>query len=135
MQRVKVEMRREHIGFGVVRRMLHWAKIRYIVFCGDNNHAAGVLTRSAFYAGAAHGKPCFLRFIKCYIPLLEVLFYIAIAGFLCNGTDCTGFENVVLAKQLLRITVGIKLILAGEVEVDIRRFVAMKPRKVSNGMS
>ena len=46
-----------------------------------------------------------------------------------NGRDRSGLENMIGAEQFLRITVNVALVLAGEIQVDIRLFIAIESQE------
>ena len=66
-------------------------------------------------------------------PLLTVAFYIAERGFLRHGGDGPGLEHVVPAKEHLCEPVRAALLLAGEVQVNIRHLVPVKAQKGLEG--
>ena len=83
-----------------------------------------MLTGGALDADAAVGEAVLLRLRNVQPALLGVLEDIAVGGLLGEGADRAGAEDVVGAKELLGVFVRTTLILAGEVQVDIRHLVA-----------
>ena len=106
--------------------MLHRREVIDIVVAGDNDHTAGVLTGGSFDAGTANGKAVDLRGTVLQAPFFQILFDIAVSRLVGNGGDGSRLEHVVPSEQLLRVTMGGGLVLAGEVQVDIRRLVAVE---------
>ena len=63
-------------------------------------------------------------------PLLFGVFADKADGrFIRHGGDGTGLKDVVLAEQRFRVAVGVALVLTGEIQIDIRRFVAVETQK------
>ena len=58
--------------------------------------------------------------------LLRILFDKAVGRFFRHGGDRSRFENVLRAKELLRIAVGLGLELAGDLQDDIRLLIAVE---------
>ena len=100
--------------------MLHRAEIIDLLILGNDHHTAGVLARGALYIHAASGQPQHLG--KGHAGpshQLQVLFRIADGRFLRHSTDGTGSEHMILSEQLKGIAVGLGLIFAGKVQIDI----------------
>ena len=129
VNRVEVEVRGDVVGVLVVGRVLHRAEIVNLHPARHNNHAARVLAGGALDAGAAGGQAQLLRAVQHRPLLLGVFADKADGRFIRHGGDGTGLKHVVLAEQRFRVAVGVALILAGEVQVDIRRFVAVEAQK------
>ena len=123
---MEVEVRGDVIGILVVCGVLHRAEIVDLFALWHDDHAARVLARGTFDARAGNGKAFFLRAGKHARTFFGILFHVAERGFICDGCDGAGLEDVFAAEQRLRIAVRTALVFAGEVEVDIRRFVAVK---------
>ena len=51
---------------------------------------------------------------------------IAVGGLFGDGGNGAGFKDVVLAEKLFRVLMHLGLYLAGEIQVDIRLFVAVE---------
>ena len=120
---VVLKMRGDDVGVGVVRRVLDRAEVGDVLVLGDDHKAARVLARGALDAHKAQRQAVFLRLGGLDAPLLEILFHIAVGGLLGQGADGASPEHMVGAEERLGIFVGLGLVLAGEVQVDIRRLL------------
>ena len=85
-----------------------------------------MLAGCSFDSGAAGCQPKFLRLMNNPSPLFHIFFHKTVSGLLCHSRNGTGLEHMGFAKQLLRVAVCLVLILAGKVQVDIRRLIAVK---------
>ena len=100
---MEVEMRRQDVGIGIVRRMLHRGEILGFPVVGHDHHAAGVLAGGAFDATAAKRQPVDLGVIQHHAPILRVFADEAIGGLIRQCGDGAGLEHVVAAEQRLRV--------------------------------
>ena len=126
---VVFKVRSDDIGVGIIRRVLDRAEIVDLHIAGNDDHTAGVLTGGALDAHTALGQPVDLRRRSVDAPLLQILFRIAKGGLFRHGAHCSGTEHMALAEQLKGIAVGLGLIFTGEVQIDIRHFLAAKPQE------
>ena len=117
----------------VVRRVLDGAEIVDVEGVRHDDHAAGVLAGGALDAGAADAQAVFLGAVDGLAPLLQVLFDVAVGGLVLQAGDGARLEDVLLAEEFLGIAVDVGLILAGEVQVDIRLLVAVKAQEGLEG--
>ena len=117
----------------VVRRVLDGAEIVDLVGVGHHHHAAGVLAGGPLDAGAAQGQPVFLGVIDGAAPLLQVLFHIAVGGFVLDARDGARLKDVGLAEEFLGVAVDAALVFAREVQVDIRLLVAVEAQEGLEG--
>ena len=126
VNRVEVEVGRDVVGILVVGRVLHRAEVVDLLALRDDDHAARVLARRALDAGAGDRKALFLRLVQRAPALLGVFFHVAERGLVRDRGDRAGLKDVLAAEQRLGVAVRAALVLAGEVEVDIRRLVAVE---------
>ena len=117
----------------VVRRVLDGAEIVDFVGVGHHHHAAGVLAGGPLDAGAAQGQPVFLGVIDGAAPLLQVLFHIAVGGFVLDARDGARLKDVGLAEEFLGVAVDAALVFPREVQVDIRLLVAVEAQEGLEG--
>ena len=110
----------------VIRRVLDGRELINLMIVRHNDHAARMLAGGALDAGAAARKPLLLSFVQNQAPFLRIFFHEAIGRFFRHRGDCAGLEHILRAEQLLRIAVGLRLELAGEVQVDIRLLIAVE---------
>ena len=126
---MEVEMRGNSVLFLFVRRVLYRRKVEYLVSFGYDNYAAGVLPRGALNAFAARNEPFRLRTGKESIVLFAIALNVAVNGFILQAGYRAGAEGMALAVHNLSIRMGMGLIIAGEVKVNIRRFVSLKAKE------
>ena len=126
VQVFKFKVGRQQTALDVVRRVLDGAEVVNVEGIRHNDHAAGVLTRRALDAGAAHDKAVFLGAVDGLAALLEVFFDVAVSGLILQTGDRARLEHVFLAEQLLGVAVDVGLIHAREVQVNIRLLVAVE---------
>ena len=133
VQVFKFKVGRQQTALDVVRRVLDGAEVVNVEGIRHNDHAAGVLTRRALDAGAAHDKAVFLGAVDGLAALLEVLFDVAVGGLILQTGDRARLEHVFLAEQLLGVAVDVGLIHAREVQVNIRLLVAVEAEEGLEG--
>ena len=75
-------MRRYYAALGIVRRMLHRAKVGNVHVLRYDDKAAGVLACCALNTDKTLCKAVFLDLCDLYASLLEIFFYIAVGRFL-----------------------------------------------------
>ena len=73
VHRTEVEVRRLHIAFGIVGRVLNGGEIVYIIFVRHDYHSARVLTRGALNSRTAARQTIYLGFISTNISLFKIL--------------------------------------------------------------
>ena len=113
----------------VIGRVLDGAEVVDLVGVGHDDHAAGVLAGGALDAGAAQRQAVLLGVIDRSPPLFQIFFDVAIRRFVLDAGHGAGLEDVGLAEQLFGVAVDVGLVLAGEVQVDIRLLVAVKAQE------
>ena len=92
-----------------------------------------MLAGGALDPGTADGQAVLLRLGDGPPPLVQVLFHIAEGRLFRHRADGPRPEHMGLAKQFEGIAVGIGLVLAGEVQVDIGHLVAPEAQKGLKG--
>ena len=116
-----------------VRRVLHRAEVLHVHVVRDHHQAAGVLAGGPADAHAALGQAVLLRLAGGDAVLLQVLLHKAVGGLFRQGTDGAGPEHLGLAEHLDGVAVGPGLVLAGEVQVDIRHLAAAEAQEGLKG--
>ena len=112
------------VAVGVVGGVLHGGEVLHVHVVGHHHQTAGVLA-----GGAAHTHTALCQTVHLGIGgglalLLQILLHHAEGGLFRQGADGTGPEHLGLAEHLDGVTVGLGLIFAGEVQVDIRHLAA-----------
>ena len=121
------------VAVGIVGGVLHRTEVVDLPVLGDDHHAAGVLAGGALDAGAALGQPVLLRPVYRPSPLIHVLLDIAEGGLFRHGADGARPEHVGLPEQLKGVPVGVGLIFAGEVQIDVGHLVAAEAQEGLEG--
>ena len=88
-----------------------------------------MLTGCALDTRAAHGKACPPPLWGLSARALQDIFYIAVSGFIRNGRHGARLENMGFAEKFFREPVRLRLKIAAEIQVDIRLFIAVKPKE------
>ena len=133
VQVLELEMGGQQTARHVICRVLDGTEIVDLVGVRHNDHAAGVLAGGTLDAGAAQRQAVFLGVVHGALPLVQILFNVTISGFILNTGHRAGLEHVGLAEQLLGVAVHIGLVLAGEVQVDIRFLIAVEAKEGLEG--
>ena len=133
VQVLKLEMGGQQTARHVIRRVLDGAEIVDLVGVRHDHHAAGVLAGGALDAGAAQRQAVFLGVVHGALPLVQIFFNVAVGCFILNTGHRAGLEHVGLAEQFLGVAVHIRLVLAGEVQVDIRFLIAIEAEEGLEG--
>ena len=133
VQVLKLEVGGQQTARYVIRRVLDRTEIVDLVGVRHDHHAAGVLTCGALDAGAAQRQAVFLGVVHGALPLVQIFFNIAVGRFILNTGHRAGLEHVGLAEQFLSVAVHVGLVLAGEVQVDIRFLITVKAEEGLEG--
>ena len=115
VNRVVIEMRRNRIGFHVVRRVLHGRELVDIQASGQYDNSAGVLARRS-----AHVNTALRDSRNLAVPLRDAVFFkvfthVAACGFLRNGTDGSRTERLSRTENNLGVLMRFRLILSREI--------------------
>ena len=113
----------------VVGGVLHGAEVLDLHVLRDDDQTSRVLTRRALYADKSRCQAALLGLGDVHAALLQVLEHIAVGGLFRQRADGAGAEHVVGAEKFLGVLVRLGLVLAGEVEVDIRHLVAAEAQE------
>ena len=78
-------------------------------------------------------QPSVRRFSSAWLtvlpPIIQILFDVTVGRLVLNTGDGAGLEHVGLAEQLFRVAVDVGLVLAREVQVNIRLLVAVETKE------
>ena len=118
---------------GVVCRMLDRAEVPDLVLLGDDHQAAGMLAGGSTDPHTAGREPVFLRPGDGPAPLRQVFFHISKGRLLRHGANGPGSKHVGLPKHLHTVGVSLGLVLAGEIQVNVRHLIAAKPQEGLKG--
>ena len=122
-------------GIGVVGvcRVLHRAEVLHLQIVGYHHKPAGVLAGGAPDAHASQGEPILLRPSCRNAVFLQILFYKPVGGLFRQGADGARPEHLGLTEHLNGVAVGPRLILAGEIQVNIRHLASAKAQERLKG--
>ena len=133
---MEIEMCRYVVRILIVCRVLNRAKLKDVVSLGDNDHAARMLSSRPLDTCTADRSVVPPHDATPYYVLPHT-FYKSNGCLIRNRCNRTGFKNVILTKQGLRIPMCAGLVFARKIQVDIRRLVAVKAKEgfKGNGMA
>ena len=117
----------------VVGGVLDGGKLADVVLLGQHHDAAGVLARGALDAHAARRQSFLVRAARMDAALLQILGGKAVGRLFRKAGNGAGAVDVALAEKLLDVGMGARLILAGEVEVDVGHLVALEAEEHLEG--
>ena len=123
---MEVEVSRHHSLALVIGRVLYGSEVIDIVVVGNNNHAARMLTGGALDAHTAVNNALYLSGVCDNALVLIILLRETECRLVGDCRDCSGFENVVLAEEFYSVPVRLRLVFAGEIQVDIGRFISLE---------
>ena len=126
VDRVIFKMSGDDVRIRIIRRMLHRTHVVNFDLLGYHDHAARVLARGAAYARAARGEAVLLRTRTLDAALVHVFFDIAVGGLFRHRADRTRAEHMVVSENLACVVVDARLVLAREIQVDIRHLIALE---------
>ena len=121
------------VGIVGVRRVLDRAEILHALVRRHHHQPPRMLPGGPPDPHAAQGQPVFLRPAHGHLVFLQILFHKAVGGFLRQRPDGPRPEHLGFAEHLNGVAVGPGLILAGEVQVDIRHLAAAKAQEGFEG--
>src|SRR5699024_10644020 len=126
---MEIKMSRSPFTVAIIGGILDRSKVIYFQILRDNDNSTRMLASgtfcacTSFYKTIGFGVFVDKLFIRC-IP-----FDIAVRCFLCDGADRTCSVDIVFTEKNFCVIMGYRLILTGEVEIDIRYVVAFKTEK------
>ena len=128
-----IKMGCDDIAVHIVGRMLHRGKFFNVPSNGKNDNTAWVLACGPAHTCAALDNTVDLAVPLSLSPFFIVILYIAESCFLRQGADGSGLKSLARAENNLYIPVGFSLIIAGEIQVDIRLLVSLKSQESFKG--
>ena len=105
--------------------ILHGAEVRYQFALGKNDHAARMLTGGPLHAHQLEYDVFLHGGGHLRAGVVKVFHDEAVGCLALESSDCAGAVNVLDAEKPFRVAVGLGLVFAGEVKVDIRSLVAL----------
>ncbi len=126
---VVIKVRRHDVGGHIVGRMLHRRKGVDLLSKRQNHDAAGVLPRRPPDARAALCEALELTAALADPAVLAVSERVAVGRLVRHRRDGPCLEGLLVAEDYLRIRMRLRLVLAGEIQVDIRLLVALKAQE------
>ena len=126
---LELEVSGQQAARHIVRRVLDGAEVIDLIGIRHDDHAAGMLAGGTLDAGTAQRQAVLFRVVDRSPPLIQILFDVTVGRLVLNTGDGAGLEHVGLAEQLFRVAVDVGLILAREVQVNIRLLVAVETKE------
>ena len=133
IDRVIVKVRRYGVRRHIVRRVLHGGKGIDVLPQRQNDDTARMLSGTAAHADTAHDDTVNLTVALVLSSLLIVILHVAERRLIrkrCNRARAEGLPG---AEDNLRILMRLRLVLAGEVQVDIRLLVSLESKEGLKG--
>ena len=132
---MEIEVCRLPVCKRIVGRILHRGKIMDVHVQRNDDDAAGVLTGRSFDPFTQLGQVDALRIAHGAFDAHRLFIALDVTnGRLClYRTDRTGPEDMFISKHFFCIRMGPRLIITGEVQVDIRHLVALKAQERLKG--
>ena len=65
------------------------------------------------------------------ISKLCIFLYIPKRSLICNGTNSTGLKYIITAEQFFRVLMGLRLVIAREVQINIWNLIAFETKENS----
>ena len=121
------------VGIGVICGVLHRAEVVDLILRRDDHQTTWMLARGTAHADTACRQAVFLRLRHHPAPLLQILLGIAIGGLFRHACNGAGAKHMAVAKHLNTVVVRSGLVLAGEVQIDIRHLVAAEAQEGFEG--
>ena len=116
--------------FHVVGRVLYGSKGVDLLSVRQNDDASGMLARSPFHIGTAQSKARLFRFPHAeHVVILIITFHVSECRLVLHSADGTCLESVSFAEQHARISVCLRLIIAREIQIDIRLLVPLEAKE------
>ena len=126
---LELEVSGQQAARHIVRRVLDGAEVIDLIGIRHDDHAAGMLAGGTLDAGTAQRQAVLFRVVDRSPPLIQILFDVTVGRLVLNTGDGAGLEHVGLAEQLFRVAVDVGLVLAREVQVNIRLLVAVETKE------
>ena len=130
---VIIKVRGHDASGHIIRRMLHRRKGIDLLAERENYDAAGMLSRRSSHAGASPCEPLHLAAALADPPVLAISQRVSVGRFIRNCCDRSRLERLLMAEDNLCVRMCLRLILAGEVKVDIRLLVPLKAQERLKG--
>ena len=124
-----VEMCRDDITVFVVCRMLYRCEFLDLYTYRKNDDSTRMLACRSSDSRTALDDPVDLAVTLVLATLFVIILDITECRFLCQGTNRTSLECLTFSEDNLCISVRIRLIFSGEVQVDIRLLVTLETKE------
>ena len=117
----------------IVGRFLKRCKGVDILSYREHDYTAGMLSRRTSDTFTAFCDTCYLAVAADDIMLFKIMLNQSVCCLVRKTRYCTGSECLACAKDYFRIFMSLGLVLTGEVKVDIRLLVSLKPEECLKG--
>ena len=124
-----IEMGGNNLGCLVIGRMLNRCEGINLFTMGHNNDTAGMLTGCTSDTDASAGNPVQLAGTFMLFMLFVIMHGITVSRLICQCTNGSRTESLAFTEDNLRISMRLTLIITGEVQVNIRLFVALESKE------
>ncbi|MNN19875.1 hypothetical protein D3C81_1331310 [compost metagenome] len=110
----------------IICRILDWRNIFNLNVIRNYDNTAWMLTRASLHSGTTGCETIQLSSAPMLLMLFFIFFGKAECCFLSDCTYCSRPEHIFLTKHNLCKIVGLRLILTGEVKIDIGNLITLK---------
>ena len=126
---VIVKMGGDDVRGHIVGRMLHRCKLIDAVSVRKYYDSSRMLSGTSPDSGTSFCNSFNLTTTLSLTTFFIIVFHKSICCLICQRTDRSGFECMTLTKENLCIFMSLRLVISGEVQVDIRLFVSLKSKE------
>ena len=129
IDRMVIKMCRNNRCILIICRMLHRCKRVYFPSKRKYNDSTRMLSGRTADSYAALNDSLNLLIPLMLSTFFKIVFNISIRRFICQCRDCSSSESLTGPENNLRVCMCLTLIFSGEIQVDIRLFVAVKSKE------
>ena len=124
-----VKVGRNDPALHIIGRMLHRCELIDAVSVGKHDDTSRMLSRAAPDARTPFCNALDLASALSLFMFFVIILHKAVRSLVRQCADRPCLKRMPLSKEHFRIFVGLRLIVPGEVQVDIRLFITFKPEE------
>ena len=124
-----IKMCRCNATFHIVGRMLHRCKLIDAVSVRKYYDSSRMLSGTSPDSGTSFCNSFNLTATLSLTTFFIIVFHKSICCLICQRTDRSGFECMTLTKENLCIFMSLRLVISGEVQVNIRLFISLETKE------
>ena len=124
-----IEMGRERAAFLFIGRVLNRRKLVDFLVPRHDHDPARVLAGRPRHTGDADDEPIHFCPADHLAPFLKVILDVAKGRLVRQGRDSPGAIDLAFPENHFGVLVGFALVIAGEIQIDIRFLIALKAQE------